>query len=167
MERGELANAVTALRLAAVLGLAAAPALLSARSAAAFVTGVLLLDGLDGWLARQRGDASAVGARFDMETDALFVLVLTLRLWLVEGYAPWVFFAGALRYGYVLALWLAPALGHEARRSSFGRYAFVTLMVGLTAGLLLRGGWGNACVALGTLAVSVSFARPYFSQSSK
>jgi hypothetical protein len=38
----------------------------------------LTLDGVDGWLARLRGTQSRFGARFDMETDALLVLVLSV-----------------------------------------------------------------------------------------
>jgi hypothetical protein len=101
-----------------------------------------------------------------MEADALLVAVVTLRLWLVEGDAPWVSFAGALRYAYVLFLWLAPGTSREAPRSTFGRYAFLVLMLGLLGGLSLPGALGVSSVVLGTLAVSVSFARSlYFSHS--
>src|SRR5450755_20319 len=108
-----LANTVTSVRLALVLGLTVPGAWLSSRAAAALTVGILCLDFLDGWLARNRGDASVFGARFDMETDALLVLVVTLRLWLVEGYGVWALAAGLLRYGYVIFLWLAPGTGRE------------------------------------------------------
>ena len=39
------------------------------------------LDGVDGWLARRSGIASAFGARFDMEIDALLILVLAVLAW--------------------------------------------------------------------------------------
>jgi hypothetical protein len=39
----------------------------------------LALDGVDGWLARRGGLVSAFGARFDMETDSAFALVLSLH----------------------------------------------------------------------------------------
>lgn len=39
----------------------------------------LLLDGVDGWLARRQDLASSFGARFDVEVDAAFALVLTLH----------------------------------------------------------------------------------------
>ena len=41
------------------------------------VTLVAVLDGVDGWLARRSGMESAFGARFDMETDAALILVLS------------------------------------------------------------------------------------------
>ena len=39
------------------------------------------LDGVDGWLARRTRLSSALGARFDMETDALLILLLSLLVW--------------------------------------------------------------------------------------
>ena len=47
------------------------------------------LDGLDGWLARRAGAASAFGRHFDHETDALFVLVLALLVYDAGRAGPW------------------------------------------------------------------------------
>jgi phosphatidylglycerophosphate synthase len=160
-----MANEVTTLRLFLLLTLTAAPSVLPAWRVLAIVSFVMLLDLLDGWLARTLGDASAFGAHFDMETDALLVLVLTLRLWLVEGFGAWVLCPGLLRYLYVLWLWLWPGTGREAPRSLFGRLAFASLVLGLCSGLVLPGVWATSGVALGTLIVSWSFARSgYFSR---
>ena len=38
----------------------------------------LPLDAVDGWVARRTGTASALGARFDMEVDAVLMLVLSV-----------------------------------------------------------------------------------------
>ena len=162
-----LANTVTALRGLLLLLLVAPPSLLEDGRALVLVSAVLLLDLLDGKLARQRAEASLFGAHFDMETDALLVLVLTLRLWQGDGFGAWVLVSGLLRYSYVLWLWLWPGTGREAPRSRLARSAFVLLMLGLSGGLVLRGAWGVASVALGTLLVCASFARScYFSRLS-
>jgi phosphatidylglycerophosphate synthase len=161
------ANSVTTLRALLLLSLSAPPSKLGTQSVLTIVVVVLALDVLDGWLARRRGDASAFGAHFDMETDALLVLMVTLRLWLSVGFGSWVLFAGLLRYGYVLWLWLWPGTGREAPRSRFGRSAFALLMLGLCAGLALPGAWGTLGVLLGSLLVGWSFARScYFSRFS-
>ena len=160
-----LANAVTTLRLCLLLTLTAPASVLPSLRALALVSVVMLLDLLDGWSARARGDASAFGAHFDMETDALLVLLLTLRLWLVAGFGAWVLCSGLLRYLYVLWLWLWPGTGREAPRSLFGRLAFASLVLGLCSGLVLPGVWATSGVVLGTLIVSWSFARSgYFSR---
>jgi phosphatidylglycerophosphate synthase len=66
----------------------------------------LVLDAVDGVVARRTGTASALGARFDMEVDSFLVLVLS-------GYAAgsvgaWVLAIGAMRYAYVVATWALP-----------------------------------------------------------
>jgi phosphatidylglycerophosphate synthase len=66
----------------------------------------LVLDAVDGMVARRTGTASALGARFDMEVDSFLVLVLS-------GYAAgsagaWVLAIGAMRYAFVVATWALP-----------------------------------------------------------
>lgn len=78
--------------------------------AAALAGTALLLDGVDGWVARRRRAASAFGARFDMEVDALAALVLSCVLWQAGKAGPWILLIGALRYLFVLAGWAFDAL---------------------------------------------------------
>jgi len=74
----------------------------------AIATAALVLDAVDGQVARRSGTASALGARFDMEVDAFLVLVLSVHVAMVVG--PWVLAIGAMRYAFVTASWLAPWL---------------------------------------------------------
>lgn len=67
-----------------------------------------LLDAVDGRLARRTGTASEAGARFDVEADAVLLLVLSLAASLVVG--PWAVLIGLLRYLFVAAGWLWPRL---------------------------------------------------------
>lgn len=70
----------------------------------------LLLDNVDGRLARGRGEVSAFGARFDMETDSAMLLVLCVGV-AVLGFAGWwVITLGLMRYVYVVAGWIVPPL---------------------------------------------------------
>jgi phosphatidylglycerophosphate synthase len=64
---------------------------------------ILALDGLDGWLARRGNSASEFGAHFDMETDALFVLVMTFELWHRHQLEGWILISCLLRYAYCCA----------------------------------------------------------------
>ncbi|MES4891728.1 CDP-alcohol phosphatidyltransferase family protein [Streptomyces sp. NPDC096012] len=68
----------------------------------------LLLDGVDGKVARRTGTSSALGARFDMEVDAFLILVLSVYVSLELG--PWVLLIGGMRYGFVAAARVAPWL---------------------------------------------------------
>jgi phosphatidylglycerophosphate synthase len=56
----------------------------------------LVLDGVDGWLARRNGGVTRLGAAFDMETDAFLILVLSVYLVPVAGW--WVLAIGLARY---------------------------------------------------------------------
>jgi phosphatidylglycerophosphate synthase len=122
------ANAVTLARLAVLV----AAALLAP---APWTYGlVLLLDGLDGLVARRLGEVSDFGAHFDMETDALLVAVLSVAS-LVAGAPPWVLAFGALRYALVLARHAFPREAPRERRSRLGRLVFVGAVTALLASL--------------------------------
>ncbi|MGQ0715754.1 MAG: CDP-alcohol phosphatidyltransferase family protein [Pseudonocardiales bacterium] len=69
-------------------------------------TVALVLDAVDGQVARRSGTASALGARFDMEVDSFLVLVLSVYVAVLVG--PWVLAIGAMRYAFVAASWMAP-----------------------------------------------------------
>ncbi|MCR1786599.1 CDP-alcohol phosphatidyltransferase family protein [Nocardioides carbamazepini] len=79
-------------------------------------TVALLLDAVDGYVARRTGTASAFGARFDMETDAFLIAVLSVHVAPQIGW--WVLAIGAMRYAYVGAGWALPWL----RRPTPPRY---------------------------------------------
>lgn len=113
------ANRVTLGRLVFIVGLAPlAPsdALLGAGGRWWVIgvgTLVMVLDGFDGWIARRTGSASAYGARFDMETDAFLMLVLSVLVWSEGRVGAWVMLIGAMRYLFVAAGWALPALRGE------------------------------------------------------
>jgi len=75
-------------------------------------TVALLLDRVDGEVARRTGTASAAGARFDMETDA--ALLAALSLYTAPEVGWWVLAIGAARYAFWLAQGLVPRLRHAA-----------------------------------------------------
>jgi len=66
----------------------------------------LVLDNVDGRVARSTGTVSALGARFDMEVDAFLLLALCVVLTRTVG--PWVLVIGLMRYAFVVAGWMLP-----------------------------------------------------------
>ena len=80
-----------------------------------------LLDGVDGWLARRHRIASAFGARFDMEIDALLILALSVLAWRHEKAGAWVVASGLLRYAFVAAGARAVAARGRCRRAAAAR----------------------------------------------
>ncbi|WP_083802165.1 CDP-alcohol phosphatidyltransferase family protein [Micromonospora sp. ATCC 39149] len=71
-------------------------------------TVALLLDAVDGQVARRTGTESDLGARFDMEVDAYLILLLGVHLAPTTG--AWVLVLGAMRYAFVAAGWTSPWL---------------------------------------------------------
>jgi len=104
------ANRLTTIRLmlvALVTGLIGEPVVHRvAWAAAALASIVAALDGVDGWLARRSRMTSAFGARLDMETDALLIMVLSILVWQHEKAGAWILVGGLMRYGFVAAGWL-------------------------------------------------------------
>ncbi len=92
---------------------------------------VLALDGIDGWLARKLETASDFGARFDMETDALALLVIAGLVWQNGKAGPWVLLAGLMRYAFVAAAKALPDLNGPLPPSFRRKTVFVFVAMAL------------------------------------
>ena len=90
----------------------------------------LLLDAVDGRVARSTGTASAVGARYDMEVDS--VLVLLLALYVAQSLGAWVVAVGSVHYLLLLARRALPWL----RRPAVPRY-WCKVVAALQGGVLV------------------------------
>jgi phosphatidylglycerophosphate synthase len=99
------ANYVTLLRLTLILGVAVAMGGISRSFVLLAFAANVVLDGLDGYVARRNRQASDFGAAFDREVDAVFVLVAYLYFFLVHGAAAWILLPGILPYAYRLVVW--------------------------------------------------------------
>ena len=78
---------------------------------------VVAMDGVDGWLARSRGDTSEFGARFDMEIDALLIFGAAALAWQYGKAGPWILAAGLMRYVFVASSYLLPWMRRTLPRS--------------------------------------------------
>jgi phosphatidylglycerophosphate synthase len=119
-----------------------------------------LLDAADGPLARRQGMASALGARFDMEVDAFFILVLCALI-VQAGKAPeWVLAAGLMRYAFVAAAagwpWLSRPLPASGRRKAVCVALITALIVCLAP--IVPVALATGIAAAGVAAVTASFA---------
>lgn len=153
--RFSAANIVTLLRLGLLVALATLR--LGGPTGAFLVAVILGLDGLDGWLARKYSAATKLGARFDMETDALLVLVCGFMIFLSGHLAPWVLMLGLMRYGYVLLM--ATGAFQEAPPSPIGRAVFTVVTLSLVASLWPLEPVHRPLALVATLLLAYSFAR--------
>lgn len=99
----------------------------------------LILDGVDGKVARRTGTSTALGARFDMEVDAFLILVLSVYVSMAHGL--WVLLIGGMRYGFVAAArfwpWLNAPLPPSTARKTVAALQGVFLLLA-ASGLLPR-----------------------------
>jgi phosphatidylglycerophosphate synthase len=104
-----------------------------AAAAAALAGFAVILDGLDGWLARTSGKSSAFGARFDLEVDALLIMALAMLAWQHDKAGAWILLSGLLRYLFItsglLWHWLRQPLPPSLRRQTICVIQIVGLMV--------------------------------------
>jgi phosphatidylglycerophosphate synthase len=111
----------------------------------------LVLDGVDGIVARRTGSVTELGARFDMEVDAFLLVVLGVYVAQTLGW--WVLAIGAMRYVFGAAgrvcPWLRAPLPSSAARKvvaavqgvvlvavSSGVVPYAGVLVGLALALL-------------------------------
>lgn len=132
-----LCNVVTLVRLAITCALVA-PLLATGSTAMIFSLAslALVLDGLDGWLARRHGQASDFGARFDMEVDSALGLVLALNAWASGTVGPLVLLLGLPRYLFVAAAFIWPWIDRPLPER-FGRKLVCVLQIAALIALQL------------------------------
>jgi phosphatidylglycerophosphate synthase len=155
------ADGVTLTRAVLACGVAALTAdSFGAQSPAAILmtlsTVALVLDGVDGRVARRTGTTSAFGARFDMEVDAFLIMVLSVYVARESGW--WVLAIGLARYAFVAAGWVLPWLRGPLPPRQWARVvaAIVGVVLTVAAADILPDAATTAMllVALGLLAES-------------
>jgi len=157
------ANVVTAVR-SSLVGVCAALVVASFIAPVSLVTLValaviaLLLDGVDGWVARRTNTSSELGARFDMEVDAFLLLVLSV--YVSRELGSWVLVIGLMRYAFVAAGWVLPWLNRQLPYRYWRKV--VTAVQGIALTIALTGLIPGAAAVLVALALGLlveSFGR--------
>jgi phosphatidylglycerophosphate synthase len=113
----------------------------------------LILDGVDGKVARATGTSTPLGARFDMEVDAFLILVLSVYVSMSLG--PWVLLIGAMRYAFVAAAralpWLNAPLPPSTARKTVAALQGILLLLAASSLLPYAATFGVVALALGLL----------------
>ena len=119
----------------------------------------LVLDAVDGQVARRTGTATPVGARMDGEVDAFLILLLSIVV--SRDYGSWVLAIGAARYALLLAGWLIPWLAAPLPPRYWGKVVAAVQGIVLTvvaSGVPSRKA-GMIAVAVALLLLAESFGR--------
>ncbi|WGF86987.1 CDP-alcohol phosphatidyltransferase family protein [Marinivivus vitaminiproducens] len=120
----------------------------------------LALDGVDGLLARRRGSATRLGARFDLEVDAALILLLAALAWQTGKVGAWVLLIGLWRYVFVLAGVVFPKLRGPLGPALWRKAVCVLQIVSLLFVLLPVSGAiaASTVAAIALAALTASFA---------
>lgn len=118
----------------------------------------LLLDAVDGAVARRTGTSSAAGGRLDGELDAAVYLVLSVALAPTAG--GWVLAIGLMRYAFAVAGWVRPKLREPLSFSRFRRTvaALQAVFIGVALVPVVPVGSAQAGLALALALLTCSFA---------
>src|SRR5262245_10431609 len=122
-------------------------------------TVALVLDAVDGQVARRTGTATPLGARLDGEVDAFLILLLSIAV--SQDYGGWVLIIGAARYALLLAGWVIPWLAAPLPPRHWRKVVAAIQGIVLTvavSGLLDRLA-GMIAVAAALLLLAESFGR--------
>src|SRR3954469_15760420 len=125
----------------------------------ALSTAGLVLDAVDGWVARRTDTSSRFGARFDGEVDAFLILVLSV--FVARSFGGWVLAIGAARYVFGLAGWVWPWMREQLPPRYWRKVVAATQGIVLTvvaAGVVPRGG-AYAVLAVASALLAESFGR--------
>jgi phosphatidylglycerophosphate synthase len=120
----------------------------------------LALDAVDGWLARRSGLASAFGARFDMEVDAVLALILSILALQADKAGLWVLALGGMRYAYLAAGMMLPVL-RGTLPESFRRKLICVIQIAALIALLapvVQPPLSQGIAGLACLLLALSFA---------
>jgi phosphatidylglycerophosphate synthase len=122
-------------------------------------TAALVLDGVDGRVARRTGTVSPLGARFDLEVDAFLILVLSGYVAQEVGW--WVLLIGAARYLFVAAGRALPWLRGTVPPRPWCKVVAVVQGVVLTvaAADVLSPAWARLALGVALALLAESFGR--------
>jgi phosphatidylglycerophosphate synthase len=161
------ANRITLTRATLVGGVAAlvADAFTSPISASALdavvalATVALVLDAVDGRVARLTNTVTPLGARFDMEVDAF--LIFGLSCYVARSLGAWILAIGLARYAFVAAGWVLPWLRRTtpARRWCKTVAAIQGIVLTVAASRVLPRQWLVGALVVAFVLLSESFGR--------
>ena len=122
----------------------------------------LILDGVDGKVARQYQQESDWGALFDKEVDSFFVLVVSLILYQYYGIPIWIVGIGLLHYLYEIVLYFLNWQPILTKKNPIGRYVAFLLFASLLVPLLINGTWVVVLLGIISGLTLVSFGVSFF-----
>ena len=122
---------------------------------------ILILDGIDGYLARRHNESSDFGAYLDMETDTFFVCLFCTYYYLNDQLGSWVLLVGFMRYIYVGLILLFNLQNKREKSTRFAKTIAVVLFSALLTPLILPKSIYLPAMIIATILVVYSFGHSF------
>ena len=128
------------------------------RTLVSLAAAALVLDAIDGWVARRTAIGS-LGARFDAEVDAFLILVLSV--YVARSVGAWVLLIGAARYAFLIVGWLLPWMREPLPPRYWRKFVAATQGIVLTiaAANVLPSAVNDAGLVCALIVLAESFGR--------
>ena len=128
---------------------------------------IVLMDILDGYLARKYNESTVFGTYLDMETDAFATYAMTCSLYFLDLVTWWMFIPALMRYVFGTII-LTMGVNHKAEP----KRKYASIIAGVYFGVLIgsfiiHGNFAFVCQLLIAVAIIFSFARSFYFQFSK
>ena len=159
---GGYANWVTLLRLSGLFILFSLSGSLSFGQIVVFLIILLVLDGVDGFIARHFHHVSSFGAVFDMETDALFACFASVLLFEKDLTGEWILLIGFMRYIFVVIKYITGLNKMKEKRTRFGPTIAGILFIALIIPFVLKPVIYSPCLIAASILVSLSYAWSFY-----
>lgn len=154
---GGYANWVSLIRLLLLFLLLINNQVLSKHTLALGFLTCILMDGLDGWLARRYQQVSEWGGLFDKEIDSFLVWGISLILYIYWNFPIWIMGIGCLHYFYEIILFLLNWQDIKTPKNPVGRYVAAFLFFSLLAPFILPMDFSGPILGIASILTLISF----------
>jgi phosphatidylglycerophosphate synthase len=122
----------------------------------------VLLDGLDGYLARKLNHITKFGALFDLETDSLFMTLTGMILYHRHIVGAWLLPAAYMRYFYVLVIAILQLNRIQEKRTRFGPFIAFIMFVSVILEFILQAEVTKVILFCASSLIVLSFIYSFF-----
>ncbi len=155
---GGLANKITLIRFAGLTTIVLLAFRISNQALSLLLFVLVLIDGLDGYLARKKDQRTQFGAYFDMETDALFVCLVSVLLISKGLSAKWILIPAWIKYYYTVFIDLAGLNTVPEKGTLFGATIAVIMFLALVLAFILPENMRLIVTISATILLMISFS---------
>lgn len=121
----------------------------------------ILLDVIDGFIARKRSQITETGKYLDLESDALFVALASMIIFDRNIAEIWILIPGYMRYFYVLLILILNKKPEE-KKTKFGSVAAGVMFVCLVSAYFLPEKPSVISLASGSVLILISFMKSFW-----